>query len=245
MTRHVGSGARRTPRSAGISALSAVGSPGNPAPRVGSVGVLLFTGRPPAVARLVVPVAVDPVDGVIEAGPLAHVGEEVLEGRPARAERDTPAPVAIPRSIVRVGASRPQRGPTRISRSARPSMLERGRTLTGVRRQLRLGLIGVRSATKGPGSPCRELSGITQRMLAASTSRFARQCRPLSFGQPPPGQRRAYLRRTSIDHCAVMAGATASGRALLTDSLLVASTGTSRLASGHGSMITDHQERSL
>jgi hypothetical protein len=61
------------------------------------VASLLDPGRPSAVSGLVVPVVVDPIDGVIIAGPPAHIGNEQREGRvPSLANSNPPATISIP-----------------------------------------------------------------------------------------------------------------------------------------------------
>ncbi len=73
-----------------------------------SIGVshLLLSRRPAAVARLVVPVVVDPVDLMFLRRTWPHVGKEVLERvHPTVANRDATATVAAPSFVIRVFAS--------------------------------------------------------------------------------------------------------------------------------------------
>lgn len=71
-----------------------------------SVVVLFGAGRPPAVRRLVVPVVVAAVDGVVGRGPASHVCKEVLVRVPPLTHRDAPCSVVAEECVARVVAPR-------------------------------------------------------------------------------------------------------------------------------------------
>jgi hypothetical protein len=77
----------------------------------------LFRARSPsAVARLVVTIVVNAIDGVLDARSGSHVGKEVLKGVPSLTDRDASTTVVWPSRLLRVGASRSHGRPRPILR---------------------------------------------------------------------------------------------------------------------------------
>lgn len=93
---------------------------------------VLCAGEPSTVARLVIPVVVDPVNLVIEARPLAHVFEEVNEVVPSLAHADAPAAVVPPRCVARITAPAEHPAPRPVRWRVRPAVLVRRRSRAGV-----------------------------------------------------------------------------------------------------------------
>ena len=78
----------------------------------------LFARRsPPAIARLVVAVVVDAVDGCIRWA-LAHVGEETGKIHPSVADRDPSTTVSVIPAILGIGATVNHSTPRRVCSSA-------------------------------------------------------------------------------------------------------------------------------
>lgn len=123
--------------------LTLVGPARDPAARILSSGVVLGSGDPPAVARLVVPSWVASVDLVAEARSLTHVFEEVLEGQPPLADDDAPSAIARVRRIARVSAAAKHRTPRLVSRRLRPAVPVRRRPLARIAGQLGSGFSAV------------------------------------------------------------------------------------------------------
>jgi len=72
---------------------------------------LLRTGRPAAVAKLVVAVRIRISVKACSGRPFSHVFEEVLEGLPALADADAATSISIISLIILIGASRGHRRP--------------------------------------------------------------------------------------------------------------------------------------
>lgn len=118
----------------------------DPSARVGPPRVLLSTGQPTAISRFVVPVVVDPVNGMVKTRTLTHVGEEADEVLPAFAHGDTPAPVGGVRGVIDVSASRMHGPPRNMRGSSGPSMFVGRCPLARVGRELGPRISGVTRA---------------------------------------------------------------------------------------------------
>jgi hypothetical protein len=89
-----------------------------------SVVVVLFARGPSAVAGLIVPVVVDPVDSVSGSRSLAHVRKEVGEGCfPAFTYADASSAVVLEAGLFGVSASREHPGPDFVLRQLAEQVL--------------------------------------------------------------------------------------------------------------------------
>src|SRR5262245_27301394 len=110
-----------------------------PSARVGLVHRLIMSGRPSAIRRLVIPIVVDAIDGVIQARPFAHVVQERQEvSIPFGAYGDPASSVSRVRGVTFVSAARTHGIPRVVSGSSGVPMSIRGRLLARVFSELPL-----------------------------------------------------------------------------------------------------------
>jgi len=180
-----------------------------PAPRIAAASVLLGSARPTAVSCLVVPVRVCPIDRVIKAGPLTHVGKEALEGTPLLADSDASASVARVRGVAGISAPGQHGAPRYVGRRARVAMLVARRALARESRQFGLCLGRVRAGEARRSGL--ELAGVAQCVLVASAALRALQRSSVLIGQPRSPLRLADGASALFGHGVARAGA--AGRA--------------------------------
>lgn len=136
-----------------------------PTPRVSPIGILLGSGRPPAVAGLVPTAVVDAVDGVVLAGARVHVGEEVPEAAPPFTDGDATGAVAGVRGVPGVVAAAPHCLPGDVREGLGLAVFVGRRPLSGVGRELGARL--VRVFAREAGRTGLVLAGIAQGVLCA------------------------------------------------------------------------------
>ena len=85
---------------------------------------LLFRGGPAAIARLVVTVIVDPINGVLRCWPASHIGKESFESSPSPAHFNSTASVPLPIKHMLIIATPFHYLPNSILGRVRSTMLE-------------------------------------------------------------------------------------------------------------------------
>ena len=200
MTRHVMS------RSAALAA-------GLPSSWVAAIRVLFLAGGPAAVPRLVVAARVDAVDGVVLAGSLAHVGEEIHEVAPPVTDDDSARAVTGVGSVTWGVAPSMHGRPCGVGNGLRKTVLVGRRAFSRV-----FGELGARLGAMAAGETGRtklELTTVAHCVLIARATRRALQSLPVR------GRERSAL-EAGADVCASLGGH------------LVASARASRRARGSG-----------